>query len=143
MRNWDPNNDRAADLAHGYALHLARIHGDDSLDSSAGRACENCGVTGGYLDQIWTDDGTKPRLCEDCAGEVRRLEKQADELALVPSCEQRQQILDTAETAAALVNRLRAHDMSQCAACAAMRARVAAATENESAKSVCGSGKVA
>jgi hypothetical protein len=55
-------------------------------------------TTGGYVEEIWTDDGGKPPLCEDCAGEVRRLEKLADELAAAPSCQERQQILDTVET---------------------------------------------
>jgi hypothetical protein len=80
--------------------------------------CENCGATEGIIEQIWTDDGTKPLLCEDYAEEVRRLEKLADEWAMLPSCQEREQILDTAETTAGLVNRLRAHDMAECAACA-------------------------
>ena len=84
-------------------------------------ACQNCGTIGGYIDEIWTDDGGKPLLCEDCAGEVRRLEKLADELAAAPSCPQRQQIQDTVETTTELVNRLRAHDMVPCVACASAR----------------------
>jgi alpha-D-ribose 1-methylphosphonate 5-phosphate C-P lyase len=61
-----------------------------SLDSAAVLACHHCGTTCGYIEEIWTDDGGKPLLCEDCAGEVRRLEKLADELAAAPSCPQRQ-----------------------------------------------------
>jgi putative hemolysin len=96
-----------------------------SLASAAVLACQNCGTTGGYIEEIWTDDGGKPLLCEDCAGEVRRLEKLADELAAAPSCQQRQQILDTVETTTELVNRLRAHDMMQCVACASARTSAA------------------
>jgi hypothetical protein len=97
----------------------------NSLASAAVLACQNCGTTGGYIEEIWTDDGGKPLLCEDCAGEVRRLEKLADELAAAPSCPQRQQILDTVETTTELVNRLRAHDMLPCVACASARTSAA------------------
>ena len=98
---------------------------DNSRVSAAVLACQNCGTTGGYIEEIWTDDGGKPLLCEDCAGEVRRLEKLADELAAAPSCQQRQQILDTVETTTELVNRLRAHDMVPCVACASARTSAA------------------
>ena len=47
------------------------------------------------------------------------------------ACEPRQQILDTAETTAELVNRLRGHDMAQCAACASARASAAASGEGK------------
>ena len=107
------------------------------------KGCENCGTTEGFIERIWTDDGTKPWLCEDCAGEVRRLEKLADELAAAPSCQEREQILDTAETTAELVNRLRAHDMAQCAYCASARTRVAASDERASSTSRRRAGKVA
>jgi len=96
-----------------------------SLAAAAVLACPHCGTTGGYIEEIWTDDGGKPMLCEDCAGEVRRLEKLADELAAAPSCQQRQQILDTVETTTELVNRLRAHDLVPCAACASARTSAA------------------
>ena len=96
-----------------------------SRASAAVLACHHCGTTGGYIEEIWTDDGGKPLLCEDCAGEVRRLEKLADELAAAPSCQQRQQILDTVETTTELVNRLRAHDMTPCIACASARTSAA------------------
>jgi hypothetical protein len=131
MLNRESNDGNIADLAHGYSLHLARIHGDDPLDLSAAHGCQNCGTTCGYIERIWTDEGTKPLLCEDCAEEVRRLERLADELASAPCCEQRQQILDTAETTAELVNRLRAHDMAQCGACALARASAAAVREGK------------
>jgi protein-arginine kinase activator protein McsA len=95
------------------------VYGGDPLASVAVNVCENCGTSRGHIEQIWTDDGTKPLLCEDCAEEVRRIEQLADELAKAPSCPERQQILDTAETTAGLMNRLQAHDIAQCAACGA------------------------
>ena len=107
------------------------------------KGCENCGTTEGFIERIWTDDGTKPWLCEDCGGEVRRLEKLADELAAAPSCQQRERILDTAEITAELVNRLRAHDMAQCADCASVRARGAASGEGANSTSPRRAGKVA
>jgi hypothetical protein len=125
MTDPELKDETATDLAHGYARHLARIHGDDSLSSSAVNVCQNCGATHGYIEEIWTDDGRKPLLCEDCAEEVRRMEKRADELAAALGCPERQQILDTVDTTVGLVNRLRAHDMAQCAACASARASVA------------------
>ena len=103
----------AVDFAASRARRMARIWGEMPT-----RACENCGTTEGTIEQIWTDDGRKPLLCDDCAGEVRRLEKLADELAALPSCDLRQQIIDTAESTGELVNRLRGHDLAQCAACA-------------------------
>lgn len=107
------------------------------------KGCQNCGTTEGFIERIWTDDGTKPWLCEDCAEEVRRLEKLADELAAAPSCQERERILDTAETTAELVNRLRAHDMAQCAACASARASVAVSGEGANSASPRRAGKVA
>jgi hypothetical protein len=88
-------------------------------------ACQNCGNTRGYIDEIWTDDGEKRRLCEECAEEVRRQEKLADELASLPCCEERQKILDTSDTTAELVNRLQGHDLARCAGCASARSAAA------------------
>ena len=128
MRNCETNDNDIADHMQGWAVE---------------KRCENCGATEGFIERIWTDDGAKPLLCEDCAEEVRRLEKLADEWAMLPSCQEREQILDTAETTAGLVNRLRAHDMAQCAACASARARVAARIEAENSSSPRREGKVA
>src|SRR5580658_8937573 len=64
---------------------------------------------------------TTARLCEDCAEEVRHLEEVADELTAMGGCEERQAMVDRAETTGGLVNRLRAHDMSPCNACTARR----------------------
>jgi hypothetical protein len=139
-----PKPNDIPNLAPGYARHLARLYGEHPLVFSAGIAsCENCGTRQGCIETIWTDDGTKPSLCEDCAEEVQRLEKLAHELAVLPSCPQRQQILDHTDTTEVLVNRLRAHDMAQCADCATLLARAAAATESAYAMPPNASGKVA
>ena len=86
---------------------------------------------------------TTARLCEDCAEEVRRLEKVADELTAMGGCEERQAMVDRAETTGGLVNRLRAHDMSPCNACTALRRRAAMAGETATAQSLADTGKVA
>jgi hypothetical protein len=87
--------------------------------------CENCQTTSGCIETVFTDDGRKPLLCEDCADELRRVERLADELAAKPSCEFRQAIIDRAETTEGLVNALRAHDLVQCIACASTARTVA------------------
>jgi hypothetical protein len=75
-------------------------------------ACENCGSTRGDIGTIFTDDGRKPMLCEDCRDEVRRLEAKADFLAAKPGCEERQGIIEKAETTEWLVNTLECHDIT-------------------------------
>jgi hypothetical protein len=87
--------------------------------------CENCGTRRGLVEELWTADGRKPLLCEECAESVRALEAEADTLAELPSCEARQRIIDRAESTEGLVNALRAHDMIQCAACASTARTVA------------------
>lgn len=137
--DWDPNGDRACDLAHRYAQRLAEMSGGDV----GRRACENCGTTGGYIVEIWTDDGTRPLLCEDCAEEVRRLEQLADALAMIPGCEERHRIVERAETTAGLVNRLRGHDLLPCGACAELRRKMTIASEGAPAVPKSDSGMVA
>jgi hypothetical protein len=107
----------AADLARGLAAHLASVYGESPAD-----ACENCGTTRGFINEIWTDDGRMPLLCEDCAAEVRRLEMLADELAARPGCEERAALVDSCEGTWQLVNALRAHDMTPCTGCASAHA---------------------
>jgi len=67
-------------------------------------------------------DGRKPLLCEDCAGEVRRLEGEADALAARRGCDERVALMNSTESTEQFVNALRAHDMMPCAGCAAARA---------------------
>jgi hypothetical protein len=83
--------------------------------------CRHCGTGEGFIEQVWTDDGAKPLLCENCRAAVRSLESMADKLAAVLGCPERQQILEETETTAALVRRLCAHDLAGCAACALLR----------------------
>jgi hypothetical protein len=74
---------------------------------------------------------------------VRRLEKLAGELAAAPGCQDRQQIVDTAQTTAELVNRLRAHDMAECMGCASARVSVTADEQHMNSMPICRQGKVA
>jgi hypothetical protein len=89
------------------------------------RSCENCGNGSAFLGRISTNEGERPLLCTDCAGELRRMEALADALCAQLGCEERERIMDACETTAELVNRLRAHELAQCAACASTRATVA------------------
>jgi hypothetical protein len=52
-------DDNIADLAHGYARHVARTQGDHPLGSPAVTGCQNCGTTNGDIERNWTDDGSK------------------------------------------------------------------------------------
>jgi hypothetical protein len=83
------------------------------------------------------------RCCARTAPKKWRLEKLADELAAQLGCQDRQQILDTAETTAELANRLRAHDMAECMGCASARMSVATDEQPVNSTSICGQGKVA
>jgi hypothetical protein len=78
--------------------------------------CENCGTTRGDIGTIFTDDGRKPMLCEDCRDEVRRVEAKAEALLAKPGCEDRERLVETADTTESLVNRLEHHDMT-CPTC--------------------------
>jgi len=73
--------------------------------------CGNCGAT---------TEGWQSGLCNECREEDNRIERLAAELASVPSCESRQRIIERAQSAAEVVNGLRAHDMSGCGLCRAL-----------------------
>jgi hypothetical protein len=73
--------------------------------------CVNCQTTKGFLDTIQTDDGQTLLVCEECGDAIRQEEAKADELAALPSCDARQQIIDTATSTGNVVNRLKAHDL--------------------------------
>jgi len=98
-------------------------------------ACINCGATrasGADLSEFWPDDQPKPIvLCDDCAAEVRRIERYADELAKLPSCDVRAKIIDDATTTRGLVHALTAHDQSGCVHCYSVRKPAAAAIASE------------
>lgn len=98
---------------------------DEGRDFAAPPACHNCGAKasdgtwltpvalhGAILDNAWA--------CDDCMAEEARLEAEGGALALLPSCDERQRIIDRAESVAQLVNQLRAHDQTGCPDCAAI-----------------------
>jgi hypothetical protein len=95
-------------------------------------SCQNCNTTRGPIDTISTDDGETLRLCEDCCEETRRIEALADQLAGMPSCEIRQQLIEMAETVRGMVHGLRAHDMA-CSCSTVRKSAVAARREEEAA----------
>ena len=72
--------------------------------------CVNCHSSSGLVEAYWSVDGTKLPLCEACAEEERSIEERADELAKLPSCEERQGIIDSARSVRELAHRLKAHD---------------------------------
>lgn len=91
-------------------------------------SCLNCNATSN-LNDYWPDDQPKAvLLCDDCMEAQQRLEKQADELAALPSCECRQMLIDHAETVQQLVNSLRSHDQQGCMLCRPVE-RIAAGSE--------------
>lgn len=90
------------------------------------QGCANCHGTpaeGYSLSIVHTDDGERLLLCDDCAQENSRMEKLADSLAALPSCEYRQSIIDAGLTVRQMVNALRAHDFL-CVACGSTRKTV-------------------
>jgi hypothetical protein len=94
--------------------------------------CKNCQTTKGLIETHLTDEGWI-FLCDDCAEENHRMELQADQLAALPSCETRQQIIDNAETTMQLVNALRAHDQHPCPSCDRLKFLQAAGLTREQA----------
>src|SRR5689334_21643432 len=109
--------------------------------SAVSEFCSNCqaaSADGVYSVQIWPDELDKPvSVCEDCAAEVKRVEGEAAALCLLPSCEERQRIMDGTLTVAGMVNALRAHDMIQCAACLSDRKTVQSDRMYVDAAAVC------
>ena len=82
-------------------------------------SCINCETTTN-LNDYWPDDRDRSVLmCDDCMEEQRRVERLANEMAALPSCDYRAMIIDRAETVQQLVNQLRSHDQS--CSCAAKR----------------------
>jgi hypothetical protein len=93
------------------------IDSDEGRDCTAVPECFNCHQKSG-ITEMFTADGREVFACDDCGDEQRRIEKQADELAKLPSCAVRNNIIDNAPTTQQLVNQLRAHDQAACSACA-------------------------
>jgi len=114
---------------HNLDMNNATSNAQEKADFYAPtHCCVNCKTTRGFLNSIWLNDSEKPvLLCEDCAEEAHRIEQEAEALTAMPSCEARQRIIDEAASTGELVNRLRAHDLAQCVACAAGRKSVVTA----------------
>jgi len=95
---------------------------DGGHDFTASKACYNCNATaahGTWLSEYMLPDGTEVLACDDCIVERERMEREGNEMAAKPSCEERQRIIDRAQSTAQLVNALRAHDQTGCLGCAA------------------------
>jgi hypothetical protein len=90
---------------------------------SSGPPCGDCHTPtdASSLYDVWTDDGRRLLLCEECAAKIRALEALADQLLVMPSCQERLRIIDCAISTADLVKALRAHDEAQCVYCASTR----------------------
>ena len=75
--------------------------------------CYNCRCTQLELLEFWPEDEDRPVFaCDDCAAEQRRIEKLADELAAMPSCEEREAIFNLMGlTVQRLVHLLQIHDL--------------------------------
>jgi hypothetical protein len=89
--------------------------------------CDNCGATDRRLERTSTDaticgEQKFLDLCQDCEDEMRRQEAQALAMIEQPSvCEEREILIQVAQSVRALVNALQAHEQT-CGACA-QRAR--------------------
>lgn len=99
------------------------IDADEGREFATSKACYNCGAKssdGTWLSEFCTYEGTEVLACDECIAEERRIEAEGDRLAALPSCEERQRIIDHSETVQVLVNALKAHDQTGCADCAAV-----------------------
>jgi hypothetical protein len=76
--------------------------------------CANCQSPDSITNPVETHmiEGAWTPLCDECMEERQRIERKADELAALPSCDYRAMIIDREQSAAVLVNALRAHDLS-------------------------------
>lgn len=123
-------------------FHFDSQEKHDFLSSAAVLECANCETTVGPIETYMTDDGKQLRLCGDCCETERRMEQRANELAALPSCDARQQIIDTATTTRGLTFGLVSHDLA-CVACASTRKTVQDDRLYVAPGAVCCEGKVA
>lgn len=96
--------------------------------------CANCGRTDQILSDVITCDGRSELLCDECVEEDRKLEAEA--IALVDTgllCEEREQLIEKAQSTTELVNRVKYHDMT-CAACSSVRKPAESAVQPVSAE---------
>jgi hypothetical protein len=89
--------------------------------------CRNCNSRN--YEEVATDEGWI-LLCDECAEEERRVENETNELANLPGCPDRQRLIDDAQSTRKLLFALRAHDVSGCAHCAAIRKPVQSERRN-------------
>lgn len=72
--------------------------------------CTNCDTTDCFdthmVDGAWTP------LCDDCYAEELRIEAEAERLAVKRGCDWRELIIDRAQSAREVVNKLTAHDQT-------------------------------
>ena len=85
----------AADVAANHARYMAlHVWGDEQ----SGRACDNCGTTEGSIEQVWTDDGRKPRCAKTAPS--RFAARKSSQMSLPPyhpaTCASRSSILPRA-----------------------------------------------
>jgi hypothetical protein len=76
--------------------------------------CANCNTHHDWylLSEYQTPTGETLLLCDECREEEERIERLADQMAALPSCDYRAMIIDREQSTRVLVNALRAHDMS-------------------------------
>jgi hypothetical protein len=97
---------------------------DEGRNTPFAHRCTDCGAKSSH--GVWLTEYTLPEnvnllLCDDCITEQKKVETAADELAVLPSCEARQRIVERPnKTVQQLVNALLAHDLG-CAECASTR----------------------
>jgi hypothetical protein len=125
----------------------------DSHNSAADRAeffslsrhtclrCEAKSSDGYYLSEVITFEGTREILCDDCAAADRKLDLEADALVALSSCPVREEIIDATTSIKAMVEALKAHDLTQCAACAATRRPMVKDRPHMDLESVCHEGR--
>jgi hypothetical protein len=82
-------------------------------------------------------------LCDDCAAADRKLDLEADALVALSSCPVREEIIDATTSVKAMVQALKAHDLTQCAVCAATRRPVVEDRPHMDLESACREGRAA
>lgn len=111
---------------HNIFMNFDHIDFDEGRDYAAPPKCFNCqakSTNGTWLSEYTTETGEEILLCDECREEEARVERKADELAKLPSCDYRAMIVDQAHSSRELANLLEAHDL-YCEACRSTRKTV-------------------
>jgi hypothetical protein len=108
-------------------------------ESAAVATCGNCGRTGRRLTYLadWSH-----MSCDDCAAEGEHVEEEIVRLSS-PLCPEQATIMNTAETIGELANRLRAHELTECVACASTGKTVIEDRLHVNPAAICCEGEVA